>query len=488
MTEIRTGTAILTARIIRLGLRLLGKGATALPGHTAIRIQPSILAHLVQGQRVIAITGTNGKTTTTHMISEAMRSMGYEVVTNVSGANLASGLVTSLLDGKAALKRAQRDGRPSVCVLEVDEAAFAKNNRFLQPVVQVVTNLFRDQLDRFGEITYTRDLIAAGLDSAAGAILLNADDSMVASLAKGREERVYFFGIDGGSMECNSVTEAESVEERKTTADASYCFFCRTKYEYRGRSFGHLGDYCCPDCGFERNAPDFTVAYQKRVISEENGRTITPSDTQFPVELSYGDEKCSVKTTVPGLHNFYNLLAAAAACKIFGEKIGAPASLETISRGAQTAKPAFGRMEKIQIGDKFLCFLLIKNPVSMERALSFISEVSDMGAAYFLLNSNDADGRDVSWLWDVDFEARRYPERVFVSGERYGDMYLRLVYAGVERDSITCAALDSSAELVDTALAVCKPGECLYVMPNYTSMLYLRKILAEKYSLKAFWK
>ena len=151
-----------------------------------------------------------------------------------------------------------------------------------------------------------------------------------------------------------------------------------------------------------------------------------------------------------------------------------------------SARPAFGRLEKISVGNKSICLLLVKNPVGLERALTFVSQASDAGGMYLLLNSNDADGKDVSWIWDVDFESRSYPEKVFVSGERYGDMYLRLAYAGIEPSRMEAKPMKECGELVDRALEACDEGKCLYILPNYTSMLALREIFGQALSAQGF--
>jgi len=487
MEKFRTGLCIFAARCARFFLRLLGRGATAFPGKVALRIQPRLLFYMAKGKDILAVTGTNGKTTTTHMISEALTTLGYTVITNVSGANMASGIATSMIEGISLYKKSKKENKPVVYVLEIDEAAFSKINGSLSPKVQVVTNLFRDQLDRYGEITHTRDFLLKGLAASDGRILLNADDSIISSLSV--EKRTVYFGMNVDSMQSNNVTKGEKPMLNEINSDAVYCHHCQAKYAYHARSFGHLGDFYCPSCGLKREKPVFSFSFSPTYTDEKNGKNITPSDTGFPVTLSYREEELSVRTTVPGVHNFYNLMAAVSACTLLGEiKKDEKLSFSKVCEAMGQAKPAFGRMEKIKIEDKYICLLLVKNPVGLERTLSFLSEVSDAGAAYFLLNSNDADGRDVSWIWDVDFEARNYPEHVFVSGERYGDMLLRLVYAGVEKEKITYAAMTDCAALVDQALAQCKPGECLYILPNYTALLQLRKILADRYKLKAFWK
>lgn len=506
MSNFRAGAAILAARCVSIILRSLGRGATTLPGRAALKIDPGIIPVLAKDQEIITLTGTNGKTTTTHMVSGILDSLGYEVVTNVSGANLATGITTTLIEGLRIRRRAEKAGKKTVHVIEADEAAFSKVAGRLSPRVCVVTNLFRDQLDRYGELAHTQAFIAKGLDATDAKIILNADDSLVAALARGRENRTVFFGMDDGSMTGNTVTNAGISVLGKTTSDASYCAFCQTKYEYRARSYGHLGDFYCPSCGYSRTQPSFSVSFDRESreaqacqsaddrekgmdSSDSREKPLGPSDVGFPITLTYEGEEVTVGLPIPGIHNFYNTAAAVAACVSLGKITADPnLSFSKVSQAVELVRPAFGRMEKIRIGSKSLCLLLVKNPVGLERALSFVSQASDAGGMYLLLNSNDADGKDVSWIWDVDFESRSYPEKVFVSGERYGDMYLRLAYAGIDKNRMRAKPMEECGTLVDEALDACEDGKCLYILPNYTSMLALREILVRRYQLKDFWK
>ena len=515
MGKLRIDFAVFLGKVVIRLLRIMGRGATTLPGRVALRVCPDLLRELSKNREILTVTGTNGKTTTTHIITAILTNLGYTVITNVSGANLATGVATTLIEGRGIESRGKREDRRFVYVLETDEAAFSKIAGSLNPAVCVVTNLFRDQLDRYGELSHTRDFLAKGLDAASGAkILLNADDSLVASLAVGREDRSVFFGMDESSMTRNTVTNAQNQGLGSTTTDAAYCIFCRGKYEYNARSFGHLGDFSCPSCGYHRTKPAFAVKYSEDVTGDSEDvakgeewisegsvveqairvgvalpRRMSPSDTGYPVVLSYLGDEVSVALPIPGHHNFYNTLAAVAAVVLLKKKMEDEKSLfHRAAAAAESARPAFGRLEKIPVGNKEICLLLVKNPIGLERALTFVSQASDAGGMYLLLNSNDADGKDVSWIWDVDFESRSYPDRIFVSGERYGDMFLRLAYAGIEPSRMDARPMTECGELVDQALAACDEGKCLYILPNYTSMLALREILVRRYHLKDFWK
>ena len=468
------------ARITKSGLRLMGRGATTLPGKVAIKMCPDIISKCAKGKKIITITGTNGKTTTTHMITSMLRSLGYEVITNVSGANLASGVATTFLCEKPS-----KDADPDkiVYVLETDEAAFARIAKDLQPKVCLVTNLFRDQLDRYGELTHTRDLIAKGIDQTSAKIVLNADDSLVASMGKTRAERSTYYGISFDTMsESNRLHPNNSILE--ASADATFCPECHVRYKYDARSFGHLGYYECPSCGFKTPAKRFELSY------DASGN---PSDEGFGFNMTdkTTDETVGMSLKIAGSHNLYNTCAAVSAVTTFlendlkeeGEKL-----FEKACNAQDNVEAAFGRMEKIAVGNKYICILLVKNPVGLDRSLSFVAQSSDADSLMLVLNSNIADGKDVSWIWDVDFESKvdDLPQNIYVSGQRYGDMMLRVAYSGRTVDGY--GSLEYATSLLKCALADCPDGKCIYILPNYTAMLDLRGRLVKDLKLKDFWK
>ena len=430
------------AHITRFGLRLLRRGATTLPGKIAIKIDPDVISKLSKDKFIITVTGTNGKTTTSHMISEMITSLNeYEVINNISGANLASGIATTLICNKP------KNSSKTIYVLETDEAAFAKIAGSLQPKLSVVTNLFRDQLDRYGELTHTRDLIAGGIDGTAASLVINSDDSLVASLGKGREGRSVYFGMDKSSMEFNNKTYPSGKGILKASSDAVYCPECQVKYEYKSRSFSHLGDFYCPSCGFKSPTTNYRVIYDLKD---------SPSNEGYAFKIGNGDNIKDTSLVIPGMHNLYNTCAAVACVKEMLELKNCPRDVfEMAVDASSNVKPAFGRMEKIALpGNKKLCILLVKNPAGLDRSLSFVSEAKDAKALMFLLNSNIADGKDVSWIWDVDFESKvdGLPEKIYVSGERYGDMLLRVNYSGIDESRIKYAPMTDSIALLKEAI------------------------------------
>ena len=477
---IRSKLASCTARCIRVMLRMMGKGATTLPGKMALKISPSVIKDIAKDKNIITITGTNGKTTSSHMISQMLENMGYNVINNISGANLASGIATTLI-----CEKRPRSKDKLVYVLETDEAAFAKIAGDLQPKVSVVTNLFRDQLDRYGELTHTRDCIANGIDMTSATLILNSDDSLVSSLGKGREDRSVFFGIDKQCMLDNNTRYPSKKGILEASSDAVYCPECNVKYDYKSRSFGHLGNFRCPSCGFHSPDERFGIIY--------DGAN-SPSQDDFPFSIVDNSSDTTMDTVlkIPGSHNLYNTCGAVAAVTVLDEILtdskGDAKIFEKAVKAQENVKAAFGRMEKIKVGNKNLCILLVKNPVGLDRSLSFVAESKDAAALMLCLNSNFADGKDVSWIWDVDFESKAddLPKDVYVAGQRWGDMKLRVTYSGAKvKDS---GDMSHAMDMLHEALDNCPDGGCVYVLPNYTSMLDLRSKLVGEFGLKDFWK
>lgn len=480
---IRDNIARAAAIIIRKTLRLMGKGATTLPGNIALKISPDIIRSEAKGRNIITITGTNGKTTTSHMISDMLNTLGYDVINNISGANLASGITTTLICGKEEIKKAKGDSKGLVYVLETDEAAFAKIAEPLSPKVCVVTNLFRDQLDRYGELTHTRDLIADGIDGTSATLVINSDDSLVASLGIGREDRSVFFGMDKDGLISYEKAHPAKKGIIPPSADAVFCPECKVRYEYKARTYGHLGDFYCPSCGKKSPEPRFAAIYGEEGNPAFEGYKFRIKDTKNGLDKE-------VLLKIPGSHNIYNTLGCVAAVTVLTEKIEGEKEdhFGKACDASSEVKAAFGRMEKFKVKDKEVCILLVKNPAGLDRSLQFVADSKDTGCLYLLLNSNFADGKDVSWIWDVDFESKAedLPDNIYVSGQRYADMNLRVRYCG--RDVREKGDETHMKEIFDKALSECPSGKCVYILPNYTSMLALRAMLVKEFGIKDFWK
>ena len=446
--------AILLCKLSRAALRILGRGGTALPGSLALKLCPDIVARLSRGVLTVMVTGTNGKTTTCRMIEQMLLDAKIDCMANRSGSNLERGIAADLC------ANASLTGRPKkrTAVIECDEAAFKRVCGEINPEVVVVTNIFRDQLDRYGEVTHTLESIRIGLESAQRAtVCLDADDSLVASLAPDAPDRVRFFGIDAALGQGSEIS------------DAPRCIVCGAEYEYDFHTFAHLGGFKCPKCGYSRTEPDVAVA---------GVDTLGPDGSVF--EIRVDGEYYTAALSLPAAYNLYNAAAAVAAATALG--VGAEGALKSLSH----IESGFGRMERFELGKAKVTMVLVKNPAGCDRAIDYLAG-QNFGTAVFCLNDGQADGTDVSWIWDAGFErifaGGKAPERLIVSGTRAEDMRLRLKYAGADEGSVTIIC--DVVELTD-AIAQCEGTVC--VMPTYTAMLPLRAELAERVGRKEFWK
>jgi UDP-N-acetylmuramyl tripeptide synthase len=442
------------ARLVGRLSRAAGRGGgTTLPGKLVWKLDPAavdaLAARLDQG--VALVSGTNGKTTTTAMASSILaptRTLAW----NNSGANLASGIASTLLDADGA----------DLGLLEVDEFALPELMRRTHPRVVCLGNLFRDQLDRYGELEHIaerwRDAVAGLAPEAT--LVANADDPLVAGLAEGRESRL-LFGVDDPRRARNGLQHA---------SDSKYCIRCGHPYRYDAAYVGHLGAYRCEACGHGR--PPLDVA----------AREIEPDGLDgVSFELHAPDGSLRVRLAVPGLYNVYNALAAAS----LGLSLGV--ALDDVVAGLELFRAAFGRFERFSVGDRGFLLLLVKNPAGANEALRTLEEGGVPPVLVVALNDRIADGRDVSWIWDVDFEpVLEGAEHIVVSGERAAELALRFTYAGFPRERLELvsdlqAALDRGLELTPTG------GE-LAVLPTYTAMLELRAIATERGLTRPYWE
>lgn len=430
-----------------------------MPGRVARGIAPGVMWELAGRLHAgsIVVTGTNGKTTTSRLISHILALAGLRSVHNRAGANLAAGIAAALVQHAAFNGHMHGD----VGVFEVDEATLPLVQPALRPRLVVLTNLFRDQLDRYGEI----DLVATRWESAlagnGAGVVFNADDPLVAAVVRRARGPRVAFGIEDQACSLGTLEHA---------ADARYCYQCGIPYTYRAVYFGHMGVYRCAQCGTERPAPD--VAAREVEIRGLRGSAFTLAAPQGGIRVS---------TTLPGVYNLHNVLAAAACCVTMG------VPLSTVARGIETFAPAFGRAERVRVNGGEAVLLLAKNPAGFNEVLRTV--LRDQGEKVLLIAINDltADGRDISWLWDVDFEmlAGRI-RRAVISGIRAHDMDLRLKHAGIP-DAVRMVTTDLTAAL-DAAVQAASTGERLYILPTYTAMLQLRRILQQRGYVGGFWE
>lgn len=461
MKQLRVTLAILSVHFLTWLMRRLGSGGTSLPGKVALKICPDLPERLAPQFRIHMVTGTNGKTTTSRMIARLLEEAGIAYQTNKSGANLASGITATLACACTPSGRAT----VGTLLIEADEAAFRIMGPKLKPATLIATNFFRDQLDRYGELYTTLNGVRAGIAGSPGTVLvLNADDSLCASLGLDVENQVCCFGLDREVL--TETTEPGS-------SDAAFCIRCKTRYEYDGRSYGHLGHFRCPACGFTR--PETLVSVSR--IMQEGSASST-------VCLSLPSGKAAATVNLPGRYNIYNALAAAT----LSEVLGLPS--KALTKALATFECGFGRMESIEADGREIKVILVKNPTGFNQVLRFMAADTAGSTAVFLINDRLADGTDISWLWDVDFEqladVQQNFRHFYASGIRAGDMGIRLKYAGIFKDRIT--RIDDLNVLLDEALRATAPGASVYVMPTYTAMLALRSRLKKRYRLKDFWK
>jgi lipid II isoglutaminyl synthase (glutamine-hydrolysing) len=432
-------------------------GGTTLPGRLLLRMAPDAISRL--GSSLTAgstiVSATNGKTTTAGMIAAALGAAGRTPVHNRAGSNMTWGVATALLEQSGT------EG-----LFEVDEAWLPRVADELDPRLIVLANLFRDQLDRYGELESIADDWATVVAKRAGStsFVLNADDPLVADLGRDRDLKrrpaVTFFGIEDTS---------QALPELQHAHDAKHCRRCGAPYEYERAFVGHLGHYSCPGCDADRPRPDVFA----REIELEG-----MSGSRVVVETPEGELR--LRLPLPGLYNIYNALAAIAAAQRLG------VGLDEIATGLESMEAVFGRVETIEVEGTPVSILLIKNPAGANEVLRTLQlEAGDEGVDLWIaLNDRIADGRDVSWVWDADFELLAgHVRRVVCSGTRAPEMAVRLKYAGVDPDSIE--VVDGIERSLDGAIAASNGR--LFALPTYTALLELRTLLARRGLARDYW-
>jgi UDP-N-acetylmuramyl tripeptide synthase len=434
--------------------RLAGRGGgPTLPGKLLATVDPgavsALAARLPLGSAIVS--ATNGKTTTAALVAGIL-SPRIRLAHNGSGANLVSGVASALLTARNA----------ELGLFEVDEGAFPDVAQRIRPRAVCLGNLFRDQLDRYGELEQIAERwrVAVGELPEESTLIVNADDPQVGDLASERPGSVTF-GLDDQRQARPSLQHA---------ADSKYCLRCGTPYTYAAAYVGHLGDYRCPSCGHAR--PPLQLAARAVELEGLDGASfdlVSPEGTR------------RVRISLPGLYNVYNALAAAALTRALG------ATLDEIETGLAGAGPAFGRFERIAIGDRRLLLLLVKNPAGANEVVRTLIAGGPPALAVIALNDAIADGRDVSWIWDVDFEPLLEGlERLVVAGDRAAELALRCKYAGTTEDAIE--VVPALERALDRGLALTPPGGELVVLSTYTAMLALRRIVAGRGHVPQYWE
>lgn len=514
-SSLRTGMAVVAGRAAgALSRRLHIGGGTSIVGTVAQCFDPDIIPHLASQLEhgCLLITGTNGKTTTSSFIAAILQDGGLRVWQNREGSNLIRGIASSLVIRALPSGKLRRSGN-AISVFEVDEAALPQLVQAVSPRVTVFTNLFRDQLDRYGEvdsvISYWKRAIKNLPETST--LVLNADDPAIASLGEAFTGHVVYYGIDDLALDIHAQPDAE---ERLQIIDTRTCPRCGGDYVYIARFYSHMGHYHCQNCGAKRPQPDVRATHVQ----------IDTFD-RLRLQVIVGTQQHHIVVPLPGLYNTYNALAAIAATLALG------ISWEPIASGIEQFKPVFGRGERIQAEGRTLRLLLGKNPTGFNEVIRTLLSDGTPRHLLFVLNDNTADGKDISWIWDVDFERLTgYTRSLTVAGTRALDLAIRLKYAGIKEEDMVIiphtplravrqetASLrpriphkrrketvitEESASTTNThpmrphglaaaltaAIQRTPEGETLFVVPTYTGLLQIHRELVLRGLTSHYWK
>ncbi|WP_031515439.1 Mur ligase family protein [Desulfofalx alkaliphila] len=444
-------TAVIGGKLSSLLSRLAGGQGSSLPGLVARRIYPHTLRDLASQVKkgIIMVTGTNGKTTTNNMIAKVMQAGGHQVIINEEGANMITGVTACFIRSASCTGTIEYD----YALLEVDEASFPKVVNEVKPQVVVVTNFFRDQLDRYGELDTTVGLVTDTLKKIKDVTLvLNADDPLVAQMGKSTGHNAIYFGI---------AKEQEDSGTGGQNKEARFCAFCNNILNYSYYHYSQLGDYSCENCGFRR-----PQAHVEAIVSK-----LEAGAGALTTEICYENRCANISLYTTGFYNLYNALAAFT--------VGLVMQIEEheIQRGLERYTPAVGRMERFRYMDKQVLLNLVKNPTGFNEGLVTMLSLPGKKNIFMAVNDNDADGRDVSWLWEVDFEMLiseiESINSFFCSGIRAEEMALRLKYADVPADKITVI------KDLKQAISCSLQGEVenTYLFTTYTALWPTQKVL-----------
>lgn len=452
--------AIFLCKLARRILRITGRGGTHLPGVLALKVCPNLLASLAEQVRSTVITGTNGKTTSARMLEETLQASGLAVFSNRSGANLVTGITAEF----AANATWRGKMRLPDAVIECDEAQFRLIARVLDAKVILVTNVFRDQLDRFGELAHTVSRIRDGIAASPNAtVCINADCALSVGMMEGFMNPVCYFGVE------TPLYNGEDAKGDDMGSEITRCT-CGQEYAYESRVFGHLGKYHCTTCGKGRPAAYVRVA---EVI------TRTADTTTIMVQIR--DTQHEMTVNMPGAYNIYNAAGVIAAAETMKVETSVIAAALAAFRGG------FGRMEKLTINGRTTRMILVKNPVGFSQVLRYLAGLNEPLALAICLNDRMGDSKDISWIWDADSGVlAQMGERltaVYASGIRADDLAVWLKYAGVAPMAIR--VMPDYDKLLETAGEADVP---MYILPTYSAMIDLRDKLSKKYGAKYFWE
>lgn len=456
--HLRSTLAIAAGKAISTGLRTMRRGGTALPGVVALRVDSRLAARLGRQLRVgrVLVSGTNGKTTTARMFASMLEAASTPVLHNREGSNLMRGITSALL-AETGIDGRVRDASSTLGLFETDEATTPLAARALRPTTIAITNLFRDQLDRYGEVDTVAALWqeALRLSPPGATLVLNADDPSVAALGRDWTGPVHYVGIDDPAQSGGPIG----------ATDARWCAVCSGDFAYEQRFFAHLGHWRCSNCGLARPATATRARDVRLGLDSASFRVDGLGDLEMPQT---------------GLYNVWNALVAIGLARVHGLPVDA------IRAGLAAVRPAFGRQERVEVAGTGMRMLLAKNPAGANQVVRLLAGLDQPLQVAVLLNDRLADGQDVSWTWDVDYEflAERVA-RYWVGGDRAADMALRLKYAGWPAPA---AVASNPAALCDAILRDAAPGDDVFVLPTYSALLDFRAELVRRGGGAEFWQ
>ena len=441
--NIRTNFAIEAGKFTRWALQTFTNGGSSLPGKVAHAIDPHILKHLSDHYEVIIVSGTNGKTLTTSLIVQLLKQKYPNILTNPTGANLTQGIVSTFLNHTPV------KGEKNIAVLEVDEATIKHITPFIQPKLFVFTNIFRDQMDRFGEIYTTYQYMLDGASFAPEATILSNGDAPIFNSDTLPNPKLYF-----------GFNHAEDGHyQAHYNTDGILCPHCHSILQYNFITYSNLGKYYCPNGDFKRPELDYSVTELTELSLTKSSFKIDGFDFSLPIG---------------GLYNIYNALSAYAAARFFG------LTPEEIQVGFGQAQRVFGRQEIFTLEDKEVMINLIKNPVGFNQIVQLLGYEKEEFSLAVLLNDNYADGQDISWIWDGEFEelAKLTPKQTYIGGLRVDDLETRMEVAGFT----TLTKTENNDDLIEKLKSA--PTKKINILATYTALLQLRKDLAKHGYLK----
>lgn len=450
--NVKTFFSIIVSKMLINVSRVLFKGGTNFPGKVALKLDKNILKTVASGYKVVIVTGTNGKTTTTSMIYNMVKDSGRYVITNNTGANMFPG-ITSCFIANYSFNNKEVD---KYAVIEVDEANLRFITKYITPEIVTITNLFRDQLDRYGEVYTTLKLILKGIETVSSTrLILNGDESLLGDLRNGLPNKTLYYGFN---------CAVDNNTKIDINADAKFCKKCKSPYKYNFLTYNHLGSFYCDKCGYRRPELDHTI---------DKIEELTPEGSLVRID---GNE---YYINQPGIYNIYNGLCAFSVAKALN------IDNSVIFNSLKSQKSSFGRQEHIDIEGKEVKMILVKNPAGYDQAINTISLDKRNIDIALLLNDNYADGRDVSWIWDVKFEslAKLNINKTMVGGIRLYDMAVRLKIAGIPEDKL---AMCENYERMLEEIKNCS-SSIVYILTTYTAMISFRKFLKGKGYIKKLW-